>query len=106
MSACRSIAGECLVSQNCSEIVDFFRQATSGINLTAKNIARMDTLDSQFHFYCLQVLIPSLTALFKHVGMLRVGHLLIDGPVQNHCRYIFSNLVEMAMGTGPVYVGR
>ena len=94
------------MSENCKEIVDFFREATSAVNLTAKNIAKMDSLDSQFHFYCLQVLIPSLTSLFRHVGLLKVGKLLIDGPVQNHCRYIFTNLVEMAMGTGPVYVGR
>lgn len=94
------------MSKSCCGIVDFFREATTGINLTAKNLHRMDTLDSQFHFYCLQVLIPSLTCLFRQVGLRKVGHLLIDGPVQNHCRYIFSNLVDMAMGTGPVYVGR
>ncbi len=105
-ACCRSIAGKGCVSQHCEEMVDFFRQATSGINLTAKNIANMDSLDSQFHFYCLQLLIPSLGILFKHVGIYKVGHLLIDGPIQNHCRYIFTNLVEMAMSTGPVYVGR
>ena len=91
---------------NCNEMVDFFRQATSSINLTVKNLAQLDSLDSQFHFHCLQLLIPSLASLFKHVGSHQVGHLLIDGPVLNHCRYIFTNLVELAMGTGPVYVGR
>ena len=103
----RSVAGENgFVGDNCSEMVDFFRQATSSINLTSKNIAQLNKLDSQFHFYCLHLLIPSLTALFKHVGHLGVGHLLVDGQIQSHCRYIFTNLVEMAMGTGPVYVGR
>ncbi len=87
-------------------MVDFFRQATSGINLTTKNIAKMDSLDSQFHFYCLQLLIPALSELFQHAGFMKVGHLLIEGPIQNHCRYIFTSLVEMAVGTGPVYVGR
>ena len=87
-------------------MADFFRLATSGIGLTVKNIAKMSALDSQFHFYCLHILIPSLTALFKHVGYLKVGHLLISGPIKEHCDYILTNLIEMATSTGPVYVGR
>lgn len=87
-------------------MVDFFRQATTGINLTSKNISKLDPLDSQFHFYCLHLLIPSLTSLFKQVGYNEVGNVLVQGPIQNHCHYIFINLVEMAVGTGPVYVGR
>lgn len=106
MLYCRSVAVDGQVSNNCQEIVDFFRQATSGINLTAKNIAKLDALDSQFHFYCLQLLIPSLTVLFKHTGLSKVGDMLINGHVEDHCRLIFQNLVEMAVGTGPVYVGR
>ena len=94
------------MSESCTEMVDFFRQATTGIGLTVKNIAKMNPLDSQFHFYCLHLLIPSLTALFKHVGYLKVGHLLINGPIQEHCHYILTHLIKMATNTGPVYVGR
>ncbi len=90
----------------CPEVVDFFRQAVSGMHLTTKNLTRPDKLDSQFHFYCLHLLIPALGSLFGHIGRHGNGGLLITGPVQTHCRYIFQNLVEMAVGTGPVYVGR
>ena len=87
-------------------MVDFFRQASSGMQLTAKNINKLDKLDARFHFYCVNLLIPSLTCLFKHVGANNTGQCLIDGPIQAHCRYIFQNLVEMAAGNEPVFVGR
>lgn len=32
--------------------------------------------------------------------------MLVEGSIKDQCRYIFQNLVEMAVGTGPVYVGR
>lgn len=95
------------VSQReCNKMTNFFLQATTGITLTAKSINKLDKCDAQFTFYCLQLLIPSLTALFRHVGLHRVGEMLIHGPIKAQCRYIFQNLVDMAMGTGPVYVGR
>ena len=90
-----------------SDMVDFFLQATFSVKLTADNIAQMDALDSQFHFYCLQLLMPALAVLFKHVGIFRVGKILISsGAIQTHCKDIFKHLVAMATGTGPVYVGR
>ncbi len=76
------------------------------MHLTTKNLARPDKIDAQFHFYCLHLLIPALGSLFGHIGHHGNGGLLITGPVQTHCRYIFQNLVEMAVSTGPVYVGR
>ena len=97
--------GEELATE-CPEMVDFFRQAVSGIHLTTKNLSKLDKLDAQFHFYCLHLLTPTLGALFDHLGLHGSGRLLIAGPVQTHCRYIFQNLVEMAVSSGPVYVGR
>ncbi len=91
----------------CKHLVDFFRQTSSAISLTSKNICKMTSVDSQFHFYCLNILIPSITILFKQVGQHEVGHVLLQGSViQNHCHYIFINLVEIAVGSSPVYVGR
>ena len=97
---------EGVTPNECNEMTNFFRQATTGITLTAKSINKLDKCDAQFTFYCLQLLVPSLTALFKHVGLHRVGEMLIHGSIKEQCRLIFQNLVEMAMGTGPVYVGR
>ena len=94
------------VNEDLSEMANFFRQATSSIVLTTKNINKLDKCDAQFTFYCLQLLIPSLTTLFQHVGLHKVGDLLIDGSIRGQCRYIFQNLVDLAVGTGPVYVGR
>ena len=87
-------------------MANFFRHATSGIILTTKSINKLDKCDAQFTFYCVQLLVPSLTSLFQHVGLHRVGDLLLEGSIKAQCRYIFQNLVEMAVGTGPVYVGR
>lgn len=94
------------ICDECGEIANFFRQATSGIVLTTKNINKLDKCDVQFTFYCLQLLIPSLTSLFRHIGLHHVGDLLIGGSIKGQCRYIFQNLVELAMGTSPIYVGR
>ena len=95
-----------VMPSECSEMANFFRQATSGITLASKSINKLDKCDAQFTFYCLQLLVPSLTALFRHVGLHKVGERLIHGSIKGQCRYIFQNLVDMAMGTGPVYVGR
>lgn len=94
------------LSTECPEAISFFRKAVSAIHLTAKNIANLNKLDAQLHFYCLHLLIPALNELFAHLGRHGNGGLLIKGGVQTHCRYIFQNLVEMAMSSGPVYVGR
>ena len=94
------------ITSECGEMANFFRQATSGIILTTRSIKNLDKCDAQFTFYCLQLLIPSLTSLFRHVGLHRVGHLVIRASIEYQCRCIFQNLVEMAMGSGPVYVGR
>ena len=64
-------------TQEHTEIVDFFRQATSGIHLTTKGISRQTEADVQFHFYCLHFLIPSLTALFRHLGVNKAGRYII-----------------------------
>ena len=97
---------EGITATECDEMTTFFREATTSIALTAKSINKLDKCDAQFTFYCLQLLVPSLTALFRHVGLHKVGSRLIHGSIKTQCRYIFQNLVEMAMGTGPVYVGR
>lgn len=94
------------ITSDCNEMANFFRQATSSVMLTSKSINNLDKCDAQFTFYCMQLLVPSLTSLFQHVGLHKVGDLLLEGSIKVQCRYIFQNLVEMAMGTGPVYVGR
>ena len=65
------------VAEKCEEVLEFFRQASSGIHLTAKNIAKPDHVDTQFQFYCLNLLIPTLTALFSHVGLHSAGKSII-----------------------------
>ena len=105
---CRGIVNdeEGTSQRECNKMTNFFRQATTGITLATESVNKLDKCDAQFTFYCLQLLVPSLTALFRHVGLHRVGEMLIHGSIKGQCRYIFQNLVDMAMGTGPVYVGR
>ena len=67
-------------TQEHTEIVDFFRQAMSGIHLTTKGISRQTEADVRFHF-----LIPSLTALFRHLGVNNAGRYIVSGWQGHTC---------------------
>ena len=98
--------GEGGLETECPEVIDFFRQAASVVQLTANNLTKLAKLDAHFHFYCLHLLIPTLAELFNHTGRHGNGGILIIGPILKHCGHIFQNLVKMAVSHGPVYVGR
>lgn len=94
------------LEKECQEVVDFFRQSSSVVELTANNLTRLHKMDAHLHFYCLHFLIPTLAYLFDHVGRHGNGGLLITGHILTHCGKIFQNLVKMAINNNPVYVGR
>ena len=96
------------VANQCPAIVAFFKQALGTItNAKAEMSQQKELKNSHLQSYGLSLLIPTLTALFNHVGYhdSDVGRLLMQGQVLNYCRVIFQSLVEMATGVTPVFVG-
>lgn len=61
-------------------MIEFFHQASSGVHNTAVRIAKPDKLEVhvQFQFYCVNVLIPVLTKLFRHLGTHCAGRTVIS----------------------------
>ena len=94
------------LNSQCHGIVTFFQQAQKVISETQAEMNKQKELkDSDLQCYCLNLLIPALTALFSHVGYQGASRLLVQGEVLQACRQIFQSLVEMATGATPVFVG-
>lgn len=101
------VAGSGSVADHCPNIITFFKQAHKTVESTKSEMLRHNQLKKNSHLqsYTLSLLIPALTVLFRHIGFHDMSRLLIQGTVLAHCRVIFQNLVEMATGVTPVFVG-
>ena len=95
-----SLAGQC------PDIITFFKQALETVTTAKREMSQRKKLKNcHIQSYTLTLLIPALTTLFNHVGYRDTSRLLIEGQVLVHCRLIFQNLVEMATGSTPIFVG-
>ena len=94
------------MAEPCPDILTFFRQALETVAAAKREMSQKKQLkNSHVQSYTLSLLIPALTVLFNHVGYRDTSRLLIQGQVLVHCRLIFQNLVEMATGVTPIFVG-